>query len=186
MNRSIVVTRYARALVKFVRETGNGPQVCTEAETLVKALHALPDLQRMVEAADDVVTPSRKRELLQAALGNQPSQEMRRFLTLLLQRGRMPMVQDILRQFLSLYHQSMGVRRARLVAVSEPSESLLERLRALVKQTTGDDVLFEVTLDPSLVGGFVLDLDDYLLDASVKRQLDLIREQFIERNRRIV
>ena len=59
-------------------------------------------------------------------------------------------------------------------------------MRALVRSTTGDDVVFEVTVDPSLVGGFVLDLDDYLLDASVKRQLDLIREQFIERNRRIV
>ena len=41
-------------------------------------------------------------------------------------------------------------------------------------------------MDPDLVGGFVFDLEDYLLDASVRRQLDLIREQFIEKNRRII
>ena len=41
-------------------------------------------------------------------------------------------------------------------------------------------------MDPDLVGGFVFDLEDYLLDASVRHQLDLIREQFIEKNRRII
>ena len=186
MNRSIIVTRYAHALLKYVRETGDGERVCSEAEALVKALHAVPELQRMVEAADDVVSPFDKKKLLQAALGNVLSQEMSRFLTLLLQRGRMPLVQDILRQFVTIYYRSRGIRRARLTAVSQPTERMLQRIRALVRSTTGDDVVFEVTVDPSLVGGFVLDLDDYLLDASVKRQLDLIREQFIERNRRIV
>ncbi len=63
---------------------------------------------------------------------------------------------------------------------------MLQSLKALVKGKTGDDVIIDVDVDPSLVGGFVLDLDGYLLDASVKRQLEVIREQFIERNRRII
>ena len=56
----------------------------------------------------------------------------------------------------------------------------------MVKQKTGDDVIIEVDVDPSIIGGFVFDIDDYLMDASIKRQLDIIREQFIERNRRII
>jgi len=43
-----------------------------------------------------------------------------------------------------------------------------------------------VDVDPSLIGGFVFDIENYLLDASIKRQLDRIREQFVERNRRII
>jgi len=85
-----------------------------------------------------------------------------------------------------LYRRSVGVRKAHLTTVSEPSERLLQRLKALVKQKTGDDVIIEVDVDPDIIGGFVFDIDDYLLDASVKRQLDLIREQFVERNRRII
>ena len=38
MNRSIVITRYATALVKYVRETGQGETVCSEAETLMRAI----------------------------------------------------------------------------------------------------------------------------------------------------
>ena len=186
MNRSIVITRYALALVRYVRETGQGDIVCSEAETLVNALYKVPDLRRMVTAADDVVGPFEKKKLLQTALGNQISPELSRFLTLLNQRGRMALVEDILRDFITIYRRSIGIRKAHLVTVNEPSERLLQRLRALVKQKTGDDVIIEVSVDPSIVGGFVFDLDEYLMDASVKHQLDLIREEFIERNRRLL
>lgn len=186
MNRSIVITRYARALVKYVRDTGHGDIVCSEARQLLQSLRALPDLRRMVTAASDVVSGFDKKKLLQTALGNRMSPELSRFLTLLNKNGRMDLVEDILRDFVDMYHRSVGIRRARLTTVSEPSERLLQRLKALVKQKTGDDVIIEVDIDPNLIGGFVFDIDDYLLDASVKRQLDIIREQFIERNRRII
>lgn len=186
MNRSIIVTRYARSLVKLVRETGQGNQVCAQSEALVKALRELPELQRMITAADDVVSPSRKTELLQKALGSEMSPDLDRFLALLNRNGRMEMVEEILRDFVEMFRRSVGIRKAHLTTVTEPSRHLLERLKALVKQKTGDDVIIEVDVDPSLIGGFVFDIDDYLLDASIKRQLDRIREQFIERNRRII
>ena len=186
MNRSIVITRYATALVKYVRETGQGEVVCSEAETLIRTIRETPDLRRMLSAADDVVSPFEKKKLLQTALGNRMSPDLSRFLTLLNQNGRMDMAEEILRDFVTQYRRSIGIRRAHLVTVTEPSERLLQRLKSLVKQKTGDDVIIEVEVNPSIIGGFVFDIDDYLMDASVKRQLDLIREQFIEKNRRII
>ncbi|MBQ2171899.1 MAG: ATP synthase F1 subunit delta [Bacteroidales bacterium] len=186
MNRSIVITRYATALVKYCRETGQGEVVCSEAEALEKALHTVPELRRMVTAADDVVSPFDKKKLLQTALGNRMSQELSRFLTLLNKNGRMDLVEDILRDFVTIYRRGIGIRKAHLVTATEPSERLLQRLKALVKQKTGDDVIIEVEVDPSIIGGFVFDIDEYLLDASIKHQLDQIRQQFIEKNRRII
>lgn len=186
MNRSIVITRYATALVKYCRETGQGEVVCSEAEALEKALHTVPELRRMVTAADDVVSPFDKKKLLQTALGNRMSPELSRFLTLLNKNGRMDLVEDILRDFVTIYRRGIGIRKAHLVTATEPSERLLQRLKALVKQKTGDDVIIEVEVDPSIIGGFVFDIDEYLLDASIKHQLDQIRQQFIEKNRRII
>lgn len=186
MNRSIVVSRYATALVKYVRETGRGEIVCSEAEALGNALSSVPDLRRMVTASDDVVSAFDKKKLLQSALGGKLSNEMSRFLTLLNRNGRMDLIKDILRDFVKYYRRTIGIRKAHLVTVREPSQRLLQRIRALVKQKTGDDVIIEAEVDPSLVGGFVLDLDDALLDASIKRQLERLSEQFIERNRRII
>lgn len=186
MNRSIVVIRYATALVKYARESGQGDAVCTQAEALEKALHSVPDLRRMISAAEDVVPSRNKLELLKGALDGQMAPEMVRFLDLLAANGRMDMTEDILRSFVDAYRRSIGVRKAHLVTVGAAPQHLLDQLEALVKEKTGDNVVIETETDPSLIGGFVFDIDDYLMDASVKRQLELIREQFIERNRRII
>ena len=185
MNRSIVITRYARALEKYVKETGGGNVVAGEAELLGKRFSDLPDFLRVMNSRD-MVTRAEKKSLLVNALGGKSSGEMDRFLDLVLEKGREDLLPDILRSFILIHERAQGIRRASLTAVRAPSERLLEGLRKLVKDTTGDDAIIEVTIDPSLLGGFVLDIDDYLLDASVKRQLDIIKEQFIEKNRRII
>lgn len=64
--------------------------------------------------------------------------------------------------------------------------SLESRLRELIGKETGCELLLETKVDPSLIGGFVFEVEDTVLDASVSRQLDFIRRQFIEKNRRIV
>lgn len=185
MNTAIVITRYARALVKYVRETGNGEQVSSQAQTLVRTFEAVPDLQRMMDARD-MISSTKKRQLLQAALGGNVHPDLDRFLALVIRNGRAGYIKDILRSFVRMYQESIGIHHARLTASEEPSAELVQRIKELVLQKTGRDVEVDVVVDPSLIGGFVLDIDDYLLDASVKRQLDLIREQFIEKNRRII
>ena len=185
MNDSVIRTRYADALVKYVRETGNGESVCVQAEKLARVLGEVPDLSRMI-AAKDVVSPAKKRELLHAALGEPMTPELDRFIDLLIENGRIGALRMILLDFGDRYRRSIGIRKAHLKVAVPPSEELLARLRALVKERTGDEALIDVVVDPDLIGGFVFDIDDALIDKSVARKLELIRLQFIEKNRRIV
>ena len=185
MNDSIIRTRYADALVKYVQETGNGKSVCQQAEKLSRVLGDVPDLSRMV-AAKDVVPDAKKRELLHTALGEPMAPELDRFLDLLLANGRIGALRMVLLDFADRYRRSLGLRKARLKVAVPPPEELLARLKALVKERTGDEALIEVVVDPDLIGGFVFDIDDALIDKSVARKLELIKRQFIEKNRRIV
>ena len=185
MNDSIIRTRYADALVKYVRETGNGESVCAQAEHLAHVLDTVPDLSRMI-AAKDVVPAAKKRELLHTALGEPMTPELDRFIDLLIENGRIGSLRQILLDFGDRYLRSTGVRKAHLKVAVPPSEGLLTRLAALVKERTGDEALIDVEVDPDLIGGFVFDIDDALIDKSVARKLELIRLQFIEKNRRIV
>ena len=164
MNTSIVRLRYAEALTKYVHETGRGEAVCAQAERLARIIGEVPDLSRMV-AAKDVVSDAEKMKLLRAALDAPMEADLERFIRLMMANGRT----DLLLK----------------VAVSPP-ESLLERLKALVRERTGCEAQIDVEVDPSLIGGFVFDIDDAMIDKSVSRQLELIRLQFIEKNRRIV
>lgn len=159
--------------------------MCREAEILVKALSAAPDFAKAM-ASKDVLSDEKKHSLVQGALGGKMSETMSRFASLVISAGRADMFQDMLRNFITRYNRSMGMRHVRLTITREPTEELMRRFYNLVKSKTGEEPVFEVVVDPSLVGGFVLDLEDTLLDASIKRQLDIIKEQFIIRNRRLV
>ncbi len=198
MNTGIIATRYATALLKLVDETGSGEVVAAQVQVIEKALGELPDFRRAVD--DPAIAPVKKLELFEAALTSvaEPAEaiglapELRKFLELLLHNGRIGDVRLILSTFITEYYRSRHIKHARLVvadpALLDPVEppTLESRLRELIEKRTGCRLILKTEVNPSLIGGFVFEVEDTILDASVSRQLDIIRRQFIEKNRRIV
>lgn len=158
MNTGVISRRYAKALLKYVAESGRGEEVYTQ----VKALLANPD---------SVPRPLCK--------------DLQKFSALLVKNGRMPYARLILGSFISQYEAQNDIHVARIkTAVDSPA--LQGKLRDYVRKTVEGTIHFEEEVDPSLIGGFVLEVDGHLMDASVSRQLDDIRHQLIEKNKRIV
>ena len=206
MNTGIIATRYATALLKLVEETGSGELVAAQVQVIEKALDEVPDLRRAVD--DPAVAAVQKISLFEASLKDSMAQELHKFLELLIRNGRIGDVRLVLTTFVTEYYRSRHIKRARLVVADpalldpEPTPSdpvpvegslrqaqrpaLESRLRELIGKETGCELLLETKVDPSLIGGFVFEVEDMILDASVSRQLDVIRHQFIEKNRRIV
>lgn len=206
MNTGIIATRYATALLKLVEETGSGELVVAQVQVIEKALDEVPDFRRAVD--DPAVAAVQKISLFEAALKDSMAQELHKFLELLIRNGRIGDVRLVLTTFVTEYYRSRHIKRARLVVADpalldpEPTPSdpvpvegplrqaqrpaLESRLRDLVEKQTGCRLILKTEVNPSLIGGFVFEVEDTVLDASVSRQLDFIRRQFIEKNRRIV
>lgn len=214
MNTGIIATRYATALLKLVEETGSGETVAAQVQAIEKALDEVPDFRRAV--VDPAVAPAKKLALFEAALSSlaaepvegtsRPNQslrqtrrpveatslapELRKFLELLIRNGRIGDVRLTFTTFIIEYYRSRHIKRARLV-VADPAllnlgSTLESRLRDLIEKQTGCRLILKTEVNPSLIGGFVFEVEDTVLDASVSRQLDIIRRQFMEKNRRIV
>lgn len=206
MNTGIIATRYATALLKLVEETGSGELVAAQVQVIEKALDEVPDFRRAVD--DPAVAAVQKISLFEASLKDSMAQELHKFLELLIRNGRIGDVRLVLTTFVTEYYRSRHIKRARLVVADpalldpEPTPSdpvpvegslrqvqrpaLESRLRDLVEKQTGCRLILKIEVNPSLIGGFVFEVEDTVLDASVSRQLDFIRRQFIEKNRRIV
>ena len=206
MNTGIIATRYATALLKLVEETGSGELVAAQVQVIEKLLDEVPDFRRAVD--DPAVAAVQKISLFEASLKDSMAQELHKFLELLIRNGRIGDVRLVLTTFVTEYYRSRHIKRARLVVADsalldpEPTPSdpvpvegslrqaqrpaLESRLRDLVEKQTGCKLILKTEVNPSLIGGFVFEVEDTVLDASVSRQLDFIRRQFIEKNRRIV
>ena len=185
MDDGIIASRYASALLKYVLETGDGGRVCDQAVQLEKALSTVPDLAMVLDTPEDIPDEA-KISLLHTAIGEKMEEGLDRFIRMVFENKRVPLLRLMLKDFIVRYRRSQGLVRGRLRVVTDPPASLVDRLRALVKTKTGYDVEIETVIDPTLIGGFVFDIDDYIIDASVARQLERIRAQFVDNNRRIV
>ena len=158
MNQGAVASRYGRAFLQFVEESGRGEHVFTQVRALL---------------AD----PSSAPQPLEPALEK---------LVLLLRRNhRLDCLKLILHDFVRLWCKEHKVVLVKLVT-AVPSPGLPERLEALIAARTGCKVIMATAIDPDILGGFMLELDNEMLDASVRRQIDDIRNQLVQKNNRII
>lgn len=158
MNTGAISKRYAKALLELVRQTGGGERVCAQATALL-------------ENPDSVTEPL--------------EDELQRLVVLLRRNGRLPYVKYILRSFVEQYNRQNGVVRARLIS-AVPAPGLESKLREALGKAIAGRMIFTTKVDPGLIGGFVLEVDDRVLDASARSHLENIRRRLDELNKRIV
>lgn len=186
MNTGIIASRYAKALHRYVTAHGDADRVCRQAMTLEKALLEVPELRQVLMDPAAVSTP-RKMEFLQAALGEEPMADaLARFLSLVAEGGRFDALPFMLQDYIDLYYKAQGIHFAKLATAVPASAEMQERIRSEAERRLGGKVVLESEVDPSLLGGAVVTVDGYRVDASVKAQLRKLHDQFINKNKRIV
>ena len=158
MNSGAVTKRYARALLLYTQERGSADRVSEQVRGMLRSTSRLP---------------------------SELEPDLERFIRLLVARGRTDYLMRILRCFLDMYVESVGLKNVRLVT-AVPSPGLEERVRASIEKRTGCKVVIETEVDPGLIGGFRITVNGEMLDASVRHQLQLLERKFVEKNNRIV
>lgn len=184
MNVGVVASRYAKALLKYVQETGNGDRVYSQVCVIVQRMSEYPQLKDYVEARTEI-GPDKKLKLLNAALGEELSPEISGFIALVFKRRRSGCLFRMFHSFIDQYRVAANVRVGTLVTAL-PAEELRSGLEAVFADKTGSEVHLESEVDPSIVGGFVLRMDDWRLDASVDAQLRRIKAALVSDDGRLV
>ena len=105
-----------------------------------------------------------------------------RFYCLLAQKGRMALLPDILEAFHDKALAQRGAVRCRMTCVRAPGQAELEKLKkALCRLHHKQDMEFDVRIDPSLLGGFTLEIEGVTYDKSVRGALAGLTRQLEER-----
>ena len=176
--------RYAKALLAFANESGVASTVYGEAMSLNNHWRTIDMLGDMVETP--VVKDADKLRVLVQASGRQPTEVMRKFLALVLKEKREKYLPYILHSFINLYRKQEKIRVGKLITAVPMAEEEVNRIRKIVVDSAGGTAEFTTKVDPSIEGGFIFEINTYRLNASVADQMRRIKQQFIEKNRRIV
>ena len=184
MNTGAISMRYARALLMFANEAGVAAKVYHEALTLHKSFLQVAELRRAMELP--VISRSDKIRVLVQAAGGEITMQMKKFLELVLNEKREKFLIGINQAFIDLYRKQEKIRVGKLTTAVPIAPEEVDRIRQIVIQSAGGTAEFATKVDPSIEGGFIFEINTYRLNASVADQMRRIKQQFIDKNRRIV
>ena len=157
--------RYAAAL--FGAAQGDAGAVRAAAEAL------MADTQRWNTLAGAAATDTEKKELLAGAPQLDGCDALKAFLNLLLEEGHLDALPEVMTEFNRLALNAQGGVECVMTCARQPDEATQEAVRKAVCKLRGvDNAVLQIKIDPSLLGGFVLDVDGVTYDRSVKGRLD--------------
>ena len=84
--------------------------------------------------------------------------------------------------FLNLYRKYLGITKAELITATTVSKEVLTNIETMLKQMLLTKIEFNQNINPDIIGGFILRIDDQQIDASVKTQLKEFKKQLTKSN----
>ena len=184
MNNGLIAARYATALMEFVPETASRTKLYQEAKAVSKSFLQFRELRLVLE--NPVMGKAEKRKVIDLAAGGNSSKSFARFVDVLLDNNREIHLQSIMLKFMDLYRKANNIHSGKLTT-AYPIEALVEkRLLDMIQKNTGGTLEIEKQVDPSILGGFQFEVDFVRWDASLSGQLQSIRSEYIEQNKKVL
>ncbi len=184
MNKGLISVRYARALLSFAENRNKEQEIYEQSKFLQDIFVSTKTLHTALE--NPLIPKAKKRKFIITACGEDISEVFIKFIDLLLENDREDCLQSIMLQYQVLYNESKNILRGKLITAIEIDDATMAHLTKSVELKVEGKLELEKIVNPNILGGFILELDFIRWDASLRRQLDSIRNQYIERNRRIV
>jgi len=176
--RDRVIRGYALALFAVAEAEGSQEEIEGQLYQFARTVEREGGLREAL--LDPRLPADRKRAVLEALLGGRANPHAVALLSFVIDQGR---AKDLPRIIEALI-QEAAERRRRAVAEVRTAVPLDEehrrRLAEALGRATGKDVELHVVVDPAVIGGVVARVGDQVFDGSIRRKLELAREQLVQ------
>lgn len=175
MSNSAISIRYARALLSIAEESKQINLCGDELATMVGLLKR-EDLLRLLLDSPTFSLQKKSAIMDDISATLNLSEHMRRFLKLLLEKGRISYLPQIETNYKRFADELSGVLRAKITAANVLNKERIETIRRGLEQQTGKTVVLSIEKDKALIGGLQAEMGGKLFDGSVRTQLKRIAD----------
>lgn len=177
MNDSKISVRYAKALFLSALEEDSLDVVIKDVNLLQSAF-IVPGFVEML--VSPVIKTSEKKKLVDVVYGKILSELSLNFMRLILTNKRESYLEGILRNFSGLYRKHKGIKNAELVVPVAVSEEYRKKFLNLLEQVFDAKIELSSKINPDIIGGFILKVEDEQFDASLSSALSRIKKNLLE------
>jgi F-type H+-transporting ATPase subunit delta len=174
-----VAGRYATALFELALESNAIDSLRADLAKFQGLLDQSADLKRLVRSpvfTADVQEKALDAVLKAAGIGGTAAN----FLRLVVRKRRLFAISDIIRNFNLLVASHKGEVGAQVTVAEALSAARLAEVKAALAEVTGKDVVVDVKVDPSIIGGLVVKLGSRMIDTSLRTKLHALKNAMKE------
>lgn len=172
-----LAARYAKSLVDLSIERGELEVVYADMQWLEAVCKSSREFVNVLRSP--VITSDKKEKIVEAVTSGKVSELTAAFKRLLINKGRESYLPEIITAFISQYKQYKNIYIVKLTTATPVSEEMKNEIVNQVKKTSDmQNIELETSVNSDLIGGFVLQAGDKLVDASIAYDLKAIAKQF--------
>ncbi len=172
-----LASRYAKSLLDLAVEKNLLEQVFADMLLLQQICKSNRDFVNLLSSP--VVKGDIKIKIINAVTSDKISDLTNKFLSLLISKTRESNLPEIITAFIRQYKEHKDIHTVKLTTAIPVNEGVRKVIIEQVKKASGfDNIEMEEKVDENIIGGFVLQLGDKLVDASIAYDLKTIAKQF--------
>jgi F-type H+-transporting ATPase subunit delta len=171
MSNFRVASRYAKSLLDLSEEKQSQDQVKADMQLLLSVFQQSSPFRAMVKSP--VITTDKKQEVFNRLFSGRITDLTQSFIQLVLRKGREKDLQEVAGSFISQYNERKGITRVTMTTAVALDAAAIEKITNKLKEKEGlKEIELQVQVKPELIGGFILQYGDRMIDSSISRRVN--------------
>jgi F-type H+-transporting ATPase subunit delta len=170
---SKVAEPYAEALLELAKSNGSLKETTNDMNIVTQFLANSSDLKKFL--GNPLITNEAEKTVVKDLFGEQIDGSTLKFLLLLVDRGRIEVLDSIAQKFLELSYKQDSIEIAKITSSIQLSADQQQSIAEKLKTITGaKQIKLALKVDPQLIGGFTIEIGSKMIDTSIRGQLKQI------------
>lgn len=175
MKSDVLARRYAKALYDLGIEENVGQKFLADLHAVVGLIKESEELKSIMESP--LYDIGLKKKILGTLLQNTDiSKYIESFINILLEKDRFHQLSDVLESYHDIINEVGGKATANVISAVELTEAQQKRISEVFSKLSKKEIHIETTIDPSIIGGLIVDVEGMVYDGSIKHNLIKFKE----------
>ena len=174
----VIANRYAEALFQLSEEENITKEIYNELHDVVEVIKNNKELDNVLKSP--LVAKNEKTQLIEALFNNKINNDLKNFLKILVEKGRISSLKSIELTFKELLNDKHNIIEGTVISAIALTEKQVKELEEKLTKKYNKNVTLENEVDQSILGGVLVRLGNTQIDGSVKTRLNNIKDQLTQ------
>ena len=175
---SEVAQRYGQGLYEVALENQTVREKKEQVESLLSVLESNKEVEELLRAVK--VTKKEKKEFIESVFIESLDKEVISLIKLLIDKGRIYYLKDVLKEYLLLADEELGIVHATVHSARKLKDDDIERIKEALKIKTNKEVVIENKVDPELIAGIKVTLGNNVTDITMKNKIEKMKQTLLK------